>query len=108
MIKHGASILALSAAFGLCGAVMAGQDLLWEIEQPPATFVGTDYSMVYDSSTGSYNAEVADDFDATGLIQEIAVPVIAHRIMLDPQARFSGRDTAQVVNHVLETVPVPI
>jgi len=74
MIKHGASILALSAAFGLCGAVMAGQDLLWEIEQPPATFVGTDYSMVYDSSTGSYNAEVADDFDATGLIQEIAVP----------------------------------
>jgi len=48
------------------------------------------------------------DYVTPDHVQEIAVPVIAHRIMLDPQARFSGRDTAQLVNHVLETVPVPI
>jgi MoxR-like ATPase len=30
-------------------------------------------------------------------VQEIAVPVIAHRMVMDPQARFSGRTAEGVV-----------
>jgi len=37
----------------------------------------------------------------------VAVPVIAHRIVLDPQARFSGRTSQAVVEEILKTVPVP-
>jgi MoxR-like ATPase len=40
-------------------------------------------------------------------IQEIAVPVIAHRMIMDPQARFSGATAEGVVEDILKTVPVP-
>ncbi len=40
-------------------------------------------------------------------IQELAVPVIAHRILLDPQARFSGATARTIVEDVLKTIPVP-
>ena len=40
-------------------------------------------------------------------IQEIAVPVIAHRIVMEPQARFSGKTAAGVVEEILNTIPVP-
>ncbi len=40
-------------------------------------------------------------------IQEIAVPVIAHRLVMDPQARFSGQTAKGVVDAILKTVPVP-
>ena len=40
-------------------------------------------------------------------IQEMAVPVIAHRLILDPQARFSGLTAAAVVGDVIKRIPVP-
>ncbi len=40
-------------------------------------------------------------------IQEIAVPVIAHRIVMEPQARFSGKTAESVVDEILNTIPVP-
>ncbi|MBW1887861.1 MAG: MoxR family ATPase [Deltaproteobacteria bacterium] len=40
-------------------------------------------------------------------IQEIAVPVIAHRMIMDPQARFAGETAEGVVEDILKTVPVP-
>lgn len=40
-------------------------------------------------------------------IQEIAVPVIAHRIVMDPQARFSGTTAESVVGEILKSVPAP-
>jgi MoxR-like ATPase len=40
-------------------------------------------------------------------IRELAVPVLAHRLMLDPQARFSGVSEQQVVNDVLRAIRVP-
>jgi MoxR-like ATPase len=40
-------------------------------------------------------------------IQEIAVPVIAHRMVMDPQARFSGETPENVVTEILEKIPVP-
>jgi len=52
-------------------------------------------------------------FDGQGFvvpdhIQEIAVPVAAHRLVMDPQARFSGRTPERVVEEILETLPVPV
>ncbi|HEX9584135.1 MAG TPA: MoxR family ATPase [Gammaproteobacteria bacterium] len=40
-------------------------------------------------------------------IQEIAVPVIAHRVVMEPQARFAGLSAESVVEDALRTVPVP-
>ena len=40
-------------------------------------------------------------------IQEMAVPVIAHRLILDPQARFSGLTAKSVVEEVVKKIPVP-
>ncbi len=41
-------------------------------------------------------------------IQELALPVIAHRLMLDSQARFSGITARGVVTEIIKTVPVPV
>lgn len=46
-------------------------------------------------------------FVAPEQVQEIAIPVIAHRMVVDPQARFSGRTAEGVVEEILETIPVP-
>ncbi len=40
-------------------------------------------------------------------IQELAVPVIAHRLVLDPQARFSGATATSIVEEIVKTVAVP-
>jgi MoxR-like ATPase len=41
-------------------------------------------------------------------IQEIAVSVIAHRLVMEPEARFSGRTAEAVVAEILQTIPVPV
>ncbi|PZD73515.1 Holliday junction ATP-dependent DNA helicase RuvB [Acaryochloris thomasi RCC1774] len=40
-------------------------------------------------------------------IQEIAVPVIAHRLVMEPQAKFSGQTAEGVVQEIVQAVPVP-
>ena len=40
-------------------------------------------------------------------IQELAVSVIAHRLVMQPQARFSGQTAVGVVEDILKTIPVP-
>lgn len=40
-------------------------------------------------------------------IQEVAVAVIAHRLVLDPQAEFSGQTHRALVEEILRQVPVP-
>jgi MoxR-like ATPase len=40
-------------------------------------------------------------------IQEIAVDVLAHRIMMNSQARFSGKTAQGVIEDILKTLPVP-
>lgn len=47
------------------------------------------------------------DFVAPEQIQKLAVPVIAHRLVLEPQARFSGVTARGVVETVLKKLPVP-
>ncbi len=51
-------------------------------------------------------------FDGNGFVtpehvQEITIPVVAHRIVMDPQARFSGRTAERIVKDILESVKVP-
>ncbi len=47
------------------------------------------------------------DFVAPEQIQELAVPVIAHRLVMEPQARFSGLTARSVVETVVKKIPVP-
>jgi MoxR-like ATPase len=47
------------------------------------------------------------EFVTPDYIQEIAVPVMVHRISLDPQAKFSGATARVVVEEILRKTPVP-
>ncbi len=47
------------------------------------------------------------DFVIPEHIQELAAPVIAHRIMIEPQARFSGLTAVNIVKEIVKTAPVP-
>ena len=40
-------------------------------------------------------------------VQELAVPVLAHRLVIDPQARFSGVTARGIVEEIVKKVPVP-
>ena len=40
-------------------------------------------------------------------IQELAVSAIAHRLVMQPQARFSGQTSKEIVQNIIETVTVP-
>ena len=40
-------------------------------------------------------------------LQRLARPVLRHRVMLRPQARYAGRSAAQVIDELLSDVPVP-
>jgi MoxR-like ATPase len=47
------------------------------------------------------------DFVNPEHIREMAAPVMAHRLVLEPQAKFSGVTARQVVEEILKRVPVP-
>ncbi|HWQ93658.1 MAG TPA: MoxR family ATPase [Clostridia bacterium] len=47
------------------------------------------------------------DFVTPEQIQELAVPSIAHRLVMEPQARFSGQTARGVVEDILKKVKVP-
>jgi MoxR-like ATPase len=47
------------------------------------------------------------DFVMPEQIQELAVPVIAHRLVMEPQARFAGQTARSVVEEVVKKIRVP-
>ena len=47
------------------------------------------------------------DFVTPDHIQELAIPVLAHRLVLDNEARFSGLTCEQIIRNTLESIPVP-
>jgi MoxR-like ATPase len=47
------------------------------------------------------------DFVTPEQIQELAVAVLAHRLVMEPQARFSGQTTRAVVEEVVKKTKVP-
>jgi MoxR-like ATPase len=48
-----------------------------------------------------------EDYVKPESVQEICVPVIAHRLVMNPQARFAGLTAERVVHRVMESVTVP-
>jgi len=48
------------------------------------------------------------DFVTPDLIQELAGPIIAHRLVLDSDSEYSGSDAEQVVQNILSDIPVPV
>ena len=40
-------------------------------------------------------------------IRDLAAPVIAHRLALAPEAEFAGLDATQVVQNLIEEIPIP-
>jgi MoxR-like ATPase len=47
------------------------------------------------------------DYITPDHIRELAEPVIAHRLAMEPQAKFSGLSARSVVREVLKKVPAP-
>jgi MoxR-like ATPase len=41
-------------------------------------------------------------------VKEMAVPTLAHRLVLDPQARFSGQTQRSLVEDIVRRIPVPV
>ncbi|MBL48377.1 MAG: magnesium chelatase [Roseibacillus sp.] len=48
------------------------------------------------------------DFVVPETIQDVAVDVIAHRLVIEPEAKYSGRTGRLVVEELLQKVPVPV
>ena len=47
------------------------------------------------------------EFVTPDAIRELAVPVIAHRLGLDAQSKFSGMEASKLVKDIVDKVPVP-
>lgn len=41
-------------------------------------------------------------------VQEVATDVLAHRLTVDPQSRFGGRDGRAIVDDIVQSLPVPV
>src|SRR5205807_656070 len=48
------------------------------------------------------------DFVTPEQIQELTIPVIAHRLVMEPQARFSGLTARGVVEEILKKLKVTV
>jgi MoxR-like ATPase len=48
-----------------------------------------------------------EDFVSPEQVQELAVPVLAHRMVLDPQAKFGGASAASLVADIVRDTRVP-
>ncbi len=48
-----------------------------------------------------------EHFVSPDQVQEIAIPVLAHRLLMDPEAQYAGLQAADVVRATLERVPAP-
>jgi MoxR-like ATPase len=48
------------------------------------------------------------DYVSPDDVKAVAAAVLAHRLILAPEARSSGLDAAEVVNDLLERTPVPV
>ncbi len=49
-----------------------------------------------------------DNFVSPDVIQELAVPVIAHRLGLDSQSTFSGLDAKSLMHDIVQKISIPV
>jgi len=47
------------------------------------------------------------DFVTPDAVQELAIPVIAHRLGLDSQSKFSGTDAELLLKDIVHNIPIP-
>jgi MoxR-like ATPase len=48
------------------------------------------------------------DFVVPEVIQSVAADVIAHRLVMTPESRYSGGDAHQFVTDLIQNIPVPV
>ena len=48
------------------------------------------------------------DFVVPETIQDVAVDVVAHRLVVEPEARYAGRSGRQIMEELVREVPVPV
>lgn len=48
------------------------------------------------------------DFVVPETIQDVAVDVVAHRLVVEPEAKYAGRTGRQIMEELLQDVPVPV
>lgn len=56
----------------------------------------------------AYAALNGRDFVLPDDVKRLAVPALAHRLVLQPEARLRGRSTATIVRNIMDRVPVPV
>ena len=49
-----------------------------------------------------------NDFVTPEVIQELAVPVVAHRLGVDSQSKFSGADAESLMRDIMQNISVPV
>lgn len=56
----------------------------------------------------AYAALNGRDYVLPDDVKRLAIPTLAHRLVLQPEARLRGRSAAKIVQSVVERVPVPV
>jgi len=64
-------------------------------------------SMAYVRAAKTWAASVGRNFVIPDDIKELAIPILAHRIILDAEAEFAGATVANVISQVLDDVKPP-
>ena len=64
-------------------------------------------AMAYTRASKTWAAAVGRNFVLPDDVKELAIPVLSHRIILDPEAEFNGATVSSVINRVLDEVAPP-
>lgn len=64
-------------------------------------------AMAYTRAAKTWAASVGRNFVLPDDVKELAIPVLSHRLILDPEAEFNGATVSSVINRVLDEVAPP-
>ena len=100
----------------LAGNVYADPSVLLYLSQlvdatrrAPGVMLGVSVrgAMAYARAAKTWAASVGRNFVLPDDIKELAVPILSHRIVLDPEAEFNGATVSSVINRILDEVAPP-
>jgi MoxR-like ATPase len=64
-------------------------------------------AMAYTRAAKTWAASVGRNFVLPDDVKELAIPLLSHRLILDPEAEFNGATVSSVINRVLDEVAPP-
>ena len=64
--------------------------------------------MSYVRAAKTWAASLGRNYVVPDDIKELATPVLSHRVLLDPEAEFSGASVANVINRILADIQPPV